>query len=705
MRARSVRCLAASLLVVAGALVLADARVAEASALDPTFSGDGVVDDPAPAPVIGVALAVAVASDGTILATGGSIRASNPQGFAVFRVLPDGTPDPSFGTNGEAFVPLPVANADVAFQIVAEPGGGCVVAGLDGQGDMTLVRYRNDGTAEPTFGTGGIVTLPDFFQPTGLVRDPVTGFIVVGDGEKLARLDLSGALDPTFGSGGIVTTFFSIRALVGQPDGKILVAGFRDTAPHDADVVLRRYDGVGSTDGAFGVGGTVTTAVSSQDDAVTLIALAPDGRIVLWGGTASEPASQSLLLRYLPDGELDASFGTGGVLLPTTPVVAEGLAVDPDGRIVLAGTLNPSFPFSLGSPWVARYLADGTLDATFPEPPDPISGKSGFYAVAVQPDGKIVGAGGHDLTNHSVYQIRRYLPDGFCGNTIVDPGEDCDDPEAGSCCNPDCTFTAAGVGCPSDGDDCTADVCDGAGACTHGPVPDVPITLCDDGNACSTGDHCVAGTCTPAIVFQYGTLCEVCDPASGFVARPRTDCKTTLAPHASALKIKFDTSGNDRHRLAWQWRKGEATSPAELGDPLTSGLDGLHDFCVFDESGATPSLAFATGVGTNLNEICPDGPCWRAHGDSLVFKRNPPSQLGVSKMSLRSGGDDHTRQSVQGKGTALFAPNFSFTPAPPPYPLPLRAQLWSRDGSCWEATYSPADVRTNDTGAFQAKSD
>src|SRR5437016_1802219 len=201
-------------------VLVVSAGLARASALDPTFSGDGVVDDLAPGAVIAIATAVAVAPDGTILATGLSFRANDPQGFAVFRVLSDGTPDPSFGTNGDALVPIP-GNSPVAFQIVAEPGGGCVVSGLDGQGHLTLVRFRNDGTADPTFGTGGIVMLSGFFQPTGLARDPATGFIVVSDGEKIARLDLTGTLDSTFGSGGIVTPFFSIRALVAQPDGKI----------------------------------------------------------------------------------------------------------------------------------------------------------------------------------------------------------------------------------------------------------------------------------------------------------------------------------------------------------------------------------------------------------------------------------------------------------------------------------------------------
>jgi cysteine-rich repeat protein len=61
---------------------------------------------------------------------------------------------------------------------------------------------------------------------------------------------------------------------------------------------------------------------------------------------------------------------------------------------------------------------------------------------------------------------------GLCGNGTIDSGEQCDDGNVtdGDCCSSTCTFESAGTPCP-DAEDCTYDVCDGAGACSHGPFP------------------------------------------------------------------------------------------------------------------------------------------------------------------------------------------------------------------------------------------
>jgi len=83
-------------------------------------------------------------------------------------------------------------------------------------------------------------------------------------------------------------------------------------------------------------------------------------------------------------------------------------------------------------------------------------------------------------------------------------------------------------------------------------------------------------------------------------------------------------------------------------------------------------------------------------------------RVSLSKLSMKAGTAGRARASVTVKGERLFAPQPpqpAFSPAPPPLSLPLRAQLWARDGSCWEATYSPAGVRTNVARSFNAKSD
>jgi cysteine-rich repeat protein len=121
-----------------------------------------------------------------------------------------------------------------------------------------------------------------------------------------------------------------------------------------------------------------------------------------------------------------------------------------------------------------------------------------------------------------------FYPGGFwpgsmpCGNGILDPGEDCDDGNTvdGDCCSSTCHLEASGSACASDGNPCTNDVCNGAGACTHV----ANAASCDDGNPCTHGDVCSGGTCagTP-VACPAQDQCHVagtCDPASGLCSNP-----------------------------------------------------------------------------------------------------------------------------------------------------------------------------------------
>jgi uncharacterized delta-60 repeat protein len=118
---------------------------------------------------------------------------------------------------------------------------------------LTVVRYNTDGTLDPTFG-GGTGTAISTFGDRGAVASALVQQVdgkLVAAGEStsggqarfaLVRYNADGTLDPTFGAGtGIVTTlvrgYTHANALVLQPDGKIVAAGYSDTLDHPA---LRR---------------------------------------------------------------------------------------------------------------------------------------------------------------------------------------------------------------------------------------------------------------------------------------------------------------------------------------------------------------------------------------------------------------------------------------------------------------------------------
>ena len=150
------------------------------------------------------------------------------------------------------------------------------------------------------------------------------------------------------------------RALVIQPDGRIVVAGSAGE-----DVALARYTAAGSLDATFGQGGTTVTDLGS-DDVATGVALTSDGHIAIAGYTLGPLVNRDFLLtRYTAAGSLDTAFGDHGAV--KTDVgggddFAENLLVDAHGRIVLVGRASSATILDMA---LVRHNADGTLDAGF----------------------------------------------------------------------------------------------------------------------------------------------------------------------------------------------------------------------------------------------------------------------------------------------------------------------------------------------------
>ena len=180
-------------------------------------------------------------------------------------------------------------------------------------------------TCESLESGGRVVTLltPGSDQAWGLV--PVDGDRIVvaasandAGGSKFAllRYAADGHIDTSFGSDGsgvvwpVRAEYGEVGAAAPDGDGRIVVAGWLGDGPSASRIGLVRVDVDGALDAGFGVQGVVHTAVGawSRADAV---AVQPDGRIVV-GGRASIGTEDFALVRYLPDGSLDPSFGIGG---------------------------------------------------------------------------------------------------------------------------------------------------------------------------------------------------------------------------------------------------------------------------------------------------------------------------------------------------------------------------------------------------------
>jgi uncharacterized delta-60 repeat protein len=219
-------------------------------------------------------------------------------------------------------------------------------------------------------------------------------------------------LDASFGQGGKVITPFpgpqsTASAVLVQPDGRIVAAGSVG-ASTARRVAIARYDSRGNLDPSFGSGGQVVTDAGGFESYATGLALQADGKILVSGAVvvAESPADSSfLVMRYQPDGALDPTFGTGGIV--TTDLASGGggqdgatsLAVGADGRIV-AGGFEGLFG-SLNGFAVVRYDSSGNLDATFGSG-GRVRVKMGaglsdsLNAVAVDANGNVTGCGTSD---------------------------------------------------------------------------------------------------------------------------------------------------------------------------------------------------------------------------------------------------------------------------------------------------------------------
>ncbi len=217
-----------------------------------------------------------------------------------------------------------------------------------------------------------------------------------------ADLQQAGELDPSFGAAGtgkVVSNFSAaderLYDVVLQPDGRIVAVGFVDEQAVEQFLVAR-YLADGTLDPTFGTGGSVVTQFGDVAAQAEAVALTADGRIVAVGWSVGDP-DVIAVARYLADGTLDTSFGGDGMVTTTfgnDNAEAVALAIQADGKIIVAGSVIVG---SIRQVAVVRYLPDGSLDSSFSDDgrqTTPFgSGPSSASSLVIQPDGKIVVAG------------------------------------------------------------------------------------------------------------------------------------------------------------------------------------------------------------------------------------------------------------------------------------------------------------------------
>lgn len=383
---------------------------------DGGFSGDGRLS----IPFEGAAEAYDAAQqlDGKLIVAGWALIGGDTD-FALVRLETDGTLDDTSdgdeGFSGDGKLTTGFGGEERAYAVAVQPDGRIVAAGSrPGSGpDVSFVaRYLANGGLDGTFGSGGKLTVPvDILVDVALQLDGkivLLGHHVSPDGDSkfaLHRLIAGGAHDPNFDDGdGIAWLDFggldggSHVALL--PDGRILAAGGNSAAT----LLVRLWpDGL-----SFDTGGQQAHGLAfppryqpGYREQATGLALQPDGALVV-AGQAYAPDyafSQAFVTRFTSQGPLDGSFGTHGSARFGAGIfnAATAVALQSDGKLVVAGYSAFSADYTIMDLLVARFHPDGTPDDGFGYHGSYITdfagGADSGTALAVAPDGKIVVGG------------------------------------------------------------------------------------------------------------------------------------------------------------------------------------------------------------------------------------------------------------------------------------------------------------------------
>lgn len=342
--------------------------------------------------------AVTVKADGKILVAGTAYDANGRANALLAQYHPDGSLDPNFGIS-ESIYGVTIDSIYGIYPAIhamaLQPDGSIIVAG-QGYGEPVVAHFSANGAgllfgnlggiAQTGFGAGSYfaaVTL----QPDG--RIVAAGQSKIGNAKNFAvvRYFSDGLLDTTFSyDGKVVSDFFGAddgaNAVVCQSDGRIIAAGHANN--HFA---LIRYHLDGTLDNSFGTNGKVVQSIGSSS-VIKAIALQPNGQILV-AGYSVDGDSYFTIARYNTNGTLDNSFGTNGVFKWPSGYFTS-IALQPDGKIVAVGSTSSGIQAFAAM----RLLPNGALDPDFG-----LGGQALYFvfgeanAVALQTDGKIVVAG------------------------------------------------------------------------------------------------------------------------------------------------------------------------------------------------------------------------------------------------------------------------------------------------------------------------
>lgn len=390
---------------------------APSGSLDETFGGGAIITPPLDVSAAPHGVPSVVQSDGKLV-VGATLNNGTSVQMGLVRFNEDGSLDEAFGPSGTRRTSFE-STVDLA-GLVIQDDGKLVVAGTQYSDPRRVVvaRFLPDGRLDPSFDGDGMATVNLGWEATTAAY--ATGVALAGDkvivlangnaGILLLRFTADGTLDPSFNGNGVrAIDFGTVASTRGQAivaaDGKITIAGSMQN-----DYLVARFDDAGSFDTSFGSVGWRNLAMGIPYGEAAGLVLQADGKILLSG-------KPDKLVRLTSSGELDPSFGVGGVATSASLGAqsfsgwfAPYLATQSGGKILVGGTAGPS-PSGPLDFYLLRLTEAGVLDPSFNGRGDIAlpNGGSELASLAVASDGRIYAVGRRPVLPSRLF-VARFWP-------------------------------------------------------------------------------------------------------------------------------------------------------------------------------------------------------------------------------------------------------------------------------------------------------
>lgn len=235
-----------------------------------------------------------------------------------------------------------------------------------------------------------------------------------------------GCVDPDFGIGGMAVTSVptdilvsnagTVRDMVTQSDGKVVMLVTAKDAANTMSAVLVRLTADGGIDAAFGSGGQATVGWGTPNYCIpnnlAIQTVSGEQRFVVAGTGKCAAGNTMRVERYRNSGALDTTFGSGGATVVNTSGIDLAMAIQSDQKILLTSGSQAYNP-------LVRLKANGTADTSFgPNGISKTKAGIGIKKLKVLSNGKILGSGWCSNGSNYDFVVWRFNSNGTLDKTF-----------------------------------------------------------------------------------------------------------------------------------------------------------------------------------------------------------------------------------------------------------------------------------------------